>query len=198
MSESGAGKIYDTVSVTIPPLGADELLGEKIAAAFADIAADGGGAVSPGENTLAAELAKLGLTAADVAEAWVCGEDEIARLINQPAAADSTRERTSLTRLSWAIIMGACNPASVAREVIFGLTGSGDERVKPQLSLETLAKYAGTTGGELQRFREGEEVFSGDALTRVCVALLLLDRELNFKRRRYFEFHGDEMRVITE
>jgi hypothetical protein len=201
---------YDTRGETVPSLGETKLLGEAVADAFKKSrnALDPESEnkfVSYGENALFAEIKKLGLDAATIAEAWDCDETVLRGFIENgfPERAYEVdvfgrRYGIPLNRLGIDIVREACMPLSTARELIFSLAGGAQSGTPEQLSVETIARYSGLSPEELIAFRDGNDSIPEAKLTRLCVALLLVDRELNFKRRKYYVFHGDKMCVVRD
>lgn len=176
--------------VRITGLDADELL----AHAIAELEKKG---YAPGfqlnECTYMNELKKLGLSADTLAEAWGIDAGIIeayAENGENPSKWDNDRTLRELqipiSRIAVDAIRFALNPAGCARNLISKILHPQLSRVsEQQLSYSTIAKYIGVTADAVERFhRDGDEnSLSSEEVSRLCIVLLIVDRELNYKMR---------------
>jgi hypothetical protein len=176
-------------SARITELGSDEFYGRAVGELMQTASS-----VFCNGWSFAGELDKLGVSTGILAEAWDIGEEDIrAQAEGQtPVGWDAGKalediamplERITVKALSEPMDMNKC-----ARGLIHTLTDPWTRRVSErQLSFETIAKYGGVTPEAVERFYNGEDCLTERETANLCVALLIVDRELNYKaRRRYY------------
>ncbi|MDR1328891.1 MAG: hypothetical protein LBK23_04750 [Oscillospiraceae bacterium] len=159
------------------------------------------------------ELGKLGISIATLSAAWHIDEDTIERVAlgkqsNMPSdyGWDTARETRDvhlpIDSIAIRAPQAALEPAPLAAGLSHITTGSL-RRGTQQMTLAGIARMCAIDEDKLQKFTEsGEQGSSGlttEEAYRLCVALLIVDRELNFRPRgNYFAYKSSQEIIELE
>lgn len=177
----------------------DELLGKAVAE-FMRRGDYVTAAMAPDGFTTDGELKKLGISyemlscSWGIPEAVIRATSEMGQLPDCYRADDFIGELTQpLNGLSMDAVSSSWNPEGTARSLIAVLTTAGLRKLdKPQLTMSTVAKYAGVEEERIERFSKGESCLTSEEISRVCISLLIVDRTLNYRSRRDYFFTPNE------
>jgi hypothetical protein len=142
-----------------------------------------------------------GLSVKVLAEAWGLDADVIRTAADTWSSppdwdfARATRELHIPLSTVTNVAAMANNPTAVARSYVRILTTPTERRVtRQQLTYEEIADYIGVTRDKIARFADvlsPEDCLTSEEVWGLCIALLVMDRELNYKPRRdYFTVIG--------